>query len=113
MRRISKSDAGRDPGGSIAEREIIMRSSIKRSLVGLLVVGALAIGASGAYANGGAGANGPDAFIGIVGGNPGYALGATYNYNNTPSSPGYEAGDAYRSGHRSNGGYDGGSYHGY
>ena len=87
-----------------------MRSSVKRSLTGLLVVGALALGASGAYA--GAGSNSSDAFIGIVGGNPGYALGAPYNYNNTPSNPGYESGDAYRSGHRSNGGYDGG-YRGY
>jgi hypothetical protein len=92
-----------------------MRSSVKRSLTGLLVVGALALGASGAYATGGAGSNSSDAFIGIVGGNPGYYLGGTYNYNNNPSNPGYEASDGYRSGHRSyggNGGYDGG-YRGY
>ena len=50
-----------------------MRSSIKRSLTGLLVVGALALSAAGAYA-GGSG-NSADAFIGIVGGNPGYYLG--------------------------------------
>jgi hypothetical protein len=91
-----------------------MRSSVKRSLTGLLVVGALALGASGAYANGGAGSNSADAFIGIVGGNPGYYLGGTYNYNNGPLSPGYESGDAYRNGHShgGNGAYDGG-YRGY
>lgn len=89
-----------------------MRSSIKRSLTGLLVVGAFALSAGSAYANGGAGSNSSDAFIGIVGGNPGYYLGGTYNYNNNP--PGYEAGDAYRSGHShgGNGAYDGG-YRGY
>jgi hypothetical protein len=90
-----------------------MRLSVKRSLTGLLVVGALALGASGAYAAS-AGSNSADAFIGIVGGNPGYYLGGIYNYNNNPSNPGYEAGDGYRSGHShgGNGGYDGG-YRGY
>jgi hypothetical protein len=91
-----------------------MRSSVKRSLAGLLVVGALALGASGAYA--GAGSNGPDAFIGIVGGNPGYPLGGSYNYNYGTVFPGYETGDAHRSGQRSyggNGSYDGGNSHGY
>jgi hypothetical protein len=89
-----------------------MRLSVKQSLTGLLVMGVLALGASGAYANGGAGSNSADAFIGIVGGNPGYYLGGTYNYNNGPLNPGYESGDAYRSGHRGNGAYDGG-YRGY
>jgi hypothetical protein len=91
-----------------------MRSSIKRSLTGLLVLGALASGASGAYA--GSGANGPDAFIGIIGGNPGYGLGQSYNYNYLYGNPGYGTGDAHRNGQRSyggNGGYDGGSYRGY
>ncbi len=90
-----------------------MRASIKRSLTGLLVVGALAFSASGAYA--GAGSNSADAFIGIVGGNPGYYLGGG-SYNFGPFNPGYQPGDAYRSGHGSHGGngaYDGGYYHGY
>ena len=47
MRRISKSDVGRHPGSSTAEREIIMRLSVKQSLTGLLVMGVLALGASG------------------------------------------------------------------
>jgi hypothetical protein len=115
MARIFFSEAGRHPAISGAKRKIIMRSSIKRSLAGLLVVGALALGASGAYAMGGAGSNSADAFIGIVGGNPGYYLGGG-SYNNGPFNPGYDSGDASRNGHHSyggNGGYDGGSYHGY
>ena len=87
-----------------------MRLSIKRFLTGLLVVGALAFSAVGACA----GSNSADAFIGIVGGNPGYYLGGG-SYNNGPFNPGHETGDAYRSGRGSyvgNGAY-GGYYRGY
>ena len=55
------------------------------------------------------------AFIGIVGGNPGYYLGGG-SYNFGPFNPGRETSATYRSGHGShggNGGYDGGYYHGY
>jgi hypothetical protein len=89
-----------------------MRSTIKRSLAGLLIVGALAGSVVGAYAIGGG--NGPDAFIGIVGGNPGYYLGGG-SYNNGPFNPGHENRDTYRSEHGAHGGngaYDG-YYHGY
>ncbi len=91
-----------------------MRSSNKRSITGPIVVGALAFSAPGAYAAGGGNANGPDAFIGIVGGNPGYAAGGARYYS--PANPGPEAGDAHRSGHGSyggNGAYGGGYYRGY
>jgi hypothetical protein len=91
-----------------------MRSSIQRTLTGLLVVGALAFSAAGAYAAASGNSNSSDAFIGIVGGNPGSYLGGG-SYNNGPYNPGHETGDAYRSGHRSyggNGAYDGGYYHG-
>ena len=46
-----------------------MRSSIKVSLIGLLIAGALACSADAMGAASG-NSNGPDAFIGIVGGNP-------------------------------------------
>jgi len=88
-----------------------MRSSIKRSLAGLLVVGALAFSAVDAYA----GSNSADAFIGIVGGNPGYYMGGG-SYNNGSFNPGHDTGGSYRSGHGSyggNGAYDGGYYRGY
>jgi hypothetical protein len=88
-----------------------MRSPIKGSFAGLLVVGALAFSVSGAYA--GAGSNSSDAFIGIVGGNPGYYLGGG-SYNNGPFNPGYDSSDPSRSSHRSYGGNGGnGYYHGY
>ena len=87
-----------------------MRSSIKRSVTGLLVVGVVAFSAVGAYAIGPN--NGPDAFIGIIGGNPGYYPGGSYTHG--PFNPGRETGDAYRSGHGGNGGNsDGGYYRGY
>src|SRR5271154_2033455 len=94
------------------EGKMIMRASAKLSFTGFLVVGALAFSAVGAYA--GAGSNSADAFIGIVGGNPGYYLGGG-SYNNGPFNPGHETSDAYRSGRGSyggNGAYDG-SHNGY
>ena len=84
----------------------------KRSFTGLLFVGALVLSASSAYA--GASGNSADAFIGIVGGNPGYYLGGG-SYNNGPFNPGPRP-DAYATGHGSRGGngaYDGGGYRGY
>ena len=51
-----------------------MRSSIKVSLTGLLIAGALACSADAMGAATG-NSNGPDAFIGIVGGNPGGSVG--------------------------------------
>ena len=91
-----------------------MRSSIKVSLTGLLIAGALAFSAVGADAVGGGNSNGPDAFIGIVGGNPGSSKG-NIPYNRGISYPG----DDYRANtdrhfghtdHNSQGGY--GTYHG-
>jgi hypothetical protein len=88
-----------------AER-MIMRPSIKRTLTGLLVAGALAYSAAGAYANN---ANGPDAFIGIVGGNPGATQsGIPYNEGRYQGG-GYQA----NTGHGYYGTYNGGYYHGY
>ena len=71
-----------------------MRPSVKRSLTGLLIAGALAFSAFGADARGNS--NGPDAFIGIVGGNPGSSVG----------------GIPYNQGiiHYNEGGYQGGGY---
>ena len=91
-----------------------MRGSIKLSLTGILVAGALAFSTAGAYAMGGGNANGPDAFIGIVGGSPqayGYSAGGDY-------PTGYQAntGHVFRNGHNGTGGYgryDGGYNHGY
>ena len=80
-----------------------MRFSIERSLAGLLVVGALAFSAGGAEAMGGS--NSADAFIGIVGGNPGYYLGGG-SYNNGPFNPGRESGDAQGNGHARYRAYD-------
>ena len=64
-----------------------MRLSIKKSLTGFLVAGALCFGAVGAEAMGGGNANGPDAYIGIVGGSP-----QQYNYsaNGNVNGGGYE-----------------------
>jgi hypothetical protein len=92
----------------------MMRGSVKLSLAGVLVAGALSFSAVGAYARGG-NSNGPDAFIGIVGGSPqayGYSAGGDY------SGGGYQAntGHTYWNGHSGSGGYgtfNGGYYHGY
>jgi hypothetical protein len=91
-----------------------MRASVKLSLTGILIAGTLAFSAAGAFARGG-NANGPDAFIGIVGGSP-----QPYNYSASGDyqGGGYQAntGHLYRNGHGGQGGYgpyDGGYYHGY
>ena len=87
-----------------------MRPSFKRSLTGLLIAGALVFSATAASAMG-CNSNGPDAFIGIVGGNPGSSVGGIpYNLG------GYQGG-SYRvnSGYGYQYGYGGyGEYgHGY
>jgi hypothetical protein len=89
-----------------------MRPSIKQSLSGLLVVGALAFSAVGADAMGGGNANGPDAYIGIIGGHPAYGGG----YQS--QGEGFQANTAlsYQNGHHRPGGYgtySDGYYHGY
>jgi len=91
-----------------------MRASVKISLAGILIAGTLAFSAVGSYAMGG-NANGPDAFIGIVGGNP-----QTFR-NQAPDDyqgGGYQANTDhyYQNGHRApRGGYgtDDGYHHGY
>jgi hypothetical protein len=92
-----------------------MRASVKISLTGILVAGALACCDVGASAMGG-NANGPDAFIGIVGGSP-----QTFR-NQAPDDyqgGGYQANTDhyYQNGHRApRGGYgtdDGSHYRGY
>ena len=90
----------------------MMRPSTKRSLTGLLIAGALVFSAVAADAMGGGNANGPDAFIGIVGGGPqayGNSAGGGYQ------GGGYQAnaGHIYRNGHGGYGTYDGGYYRGY
>ena len=88
-----------------------MRSSIKVSLTGLLIAGALAFSAAGADAMGNS--NGPDAFIGIVGGNPGASVGGIpYNRGIYPGG-GYQAnfGRIYHNDHGGNGAYGGGPDH--
>ena len=70
-----------------------MRPSIKRSLTGLLTAGVLAFSAVGAEAMGGGNANGPDAFIGIVGGSP-EAYG--YSANDPNRGGGFEANTSQR-----------------
>jgi len=73
-----------------------MRPPVKRTLTGLLIAGALAFSAVGAHAMGGGNANGPDAYIGIIGGgHPAY---------------GYSAGGDYQGGDYQGGGYQGGGY---
>jgi hypothetical protein len=87
-----------------------MRLSISKPLTGLLVVGVLAFSAVGAEAMGGGGgnANGPDAFIGIIGGSP-----QQYNYsaNGNINGGGYDSNRGYPNdsgwGHY-NGGYHAG-----
>jgi hypothetical protein len=92
-----------------------MRASVKISLTGIFIAGTLAFSAVGAYARGG-NANGPDAFIGIVGGSP-------QTFRNQADDDyqggGYQANTDhyYQNGHRAPRGgygtYDGGSYRGY
>jgi hypothetical protein len=66
----------------------MMRLSIKTTLTGFLVAGALALSAVGAEAMGGGGnSNGPDAYIGIVGGSPQQY---TYSANGNINGGGYE-----------------------
>jgi hypothetical protein len=83
-----------------------MRPSIKRPFTGLLVVGALALSAVGAEAMGG-NANGPDAYIGIIGGSP-----QRYIHSANGVNQGYDAqaGHYYPNGY---GQYDRDRYNGY
>jgi hypothetical protein len=96
--------------GLCYEGKIIMRLSIKKTLTGFLIAGALALSAVGAEANAGNGgnSNGPDAYIGIIGGSP-----QQYNYsaNGNIDGGGYAA-DANR-GYPNDGGWghDNGGYH--
>ena len=89
-----------------------MRLSIRKPLTGLVVVGALALSAVGAEAMGGGGgnSNGPDAYIGIIGGSP-----QQYNYSATGNVNGGYNADANR-GYPNDGGsghYNGGYHTGY
>ena len=82
-----------------------MRSSIEVSLTGLLIAGTLAFSAVGADAMGGAAGkcNSPDAFIGIVGGNPGASVGSIpYNRGGYPADTDRHFGHTY---HNDHGGY--------
>ena len=88
-----------------------MRSSIKVSLTGLLIAGALAFSADAMGAASG-NSNGPDAFIGIVGGNPGASVGGI-PYRGSYQGGGHQAyfGRVYHNDHDGNGAYDGGPDH--
>jgi hypothetical protein len=89
-----------------------MRLQIQKPLTGFLVAGVLAFSAVGAEAMGGGGGNvnGPDAYIGIIGGSPqGYNYSANGNINS-----GYAGGENH--GYPNDGGwghYNGGYYKGY
>ena len=92
-----------------------MRPSIKVSLTGLLIAGALAFSAVGADAMGASGnSNGPDAFIGIVGGNPGSSVGGipynrgVYQGGGYPADTDRHFGHTYHNDHGGYGTYDGG-----
>jgi hypothetical protein len=100
------------------EGKIIMRSSIKVSLTGLLIAGALAFSADAMGAASG-NSNGPDAFIGIVGGNPGSSVGGIPYNRGIYQGGGYEGGGyqantgrhfghTYHNDHGGYGTYDGG-----
>ena len=81
-----------------------MHSSIKVSLTGLLIAGALALSAVGADAAATGNSNGPDAFIGIVGGNPGSSVGGIpYNRGGYPADTDRHFGHTY---HNDHGGYN-------
>jgi hypothetical protein len=87
-----------------------MRSSIKVSLTGLLIAGALAFSAD-AMGAANSNSNGPDAFIGIVGGNPGSSKGGIpYNRGIIYRGYGYPADTDRHFGHTDHGGY--GTYNG-
>ena len=91
-----------------------MRPSVKRSLAGLLIACALAFSAFGADARGNA--NGPDAFIGIVGGNPGSSVGGIPYNQGIYQGDGYRANTShhsYQHGYGGYGTYNGGYYRGY
>jgi hypothetical protein len=87
-----------------------MQFSIKKAMTGFLIEGALGLSAVGAEANAGSGgnANGPDAYIGIIGGSP-----QQYNYSaNGNIDGGYQPN--FNRGYPNNGGhYDGGYHTGY
>jgi hypothetical protein len=80
------------------EGKIIMRSSIKVSLTGLLIAGALAFSADAMGAASG-NSNGPDAFIGIVGGNPGASVGGIPYNRGIYEGGGYQANTGRHFGH--------------
>jgi hypothetical protein len=82
-----------------------MRPSIKRSLTGLLIVGALVSSATVASAMN----NGRDAFLGIVGGNPGRSVGCIPYNEGIYQGGGYRANTdhGYQHGYAGNGAYDG------
>ena len=89
-----------------------MRLSITKPLTGFVVAGVLALSAVSAEAMGGGGgnANGPDAYIGIIGGSPQqYSYSANGNING-----GYDAN--VNRGYQNDGGwgyYNGGYHTGY
>ena len=100
-----------------------MRSSIKVSLTGLLIAGALAFSADAMGAASG-NSNSADAFIGIVGGNPGSSVGGIPYNEGIPYNGGGYQGGGYRAnigpgyhhgygGYRGYGTHHGGYYHGY
>jgi hypothetical protein len=88
-----------------------MRLSINKPLTGFLVASVLALSAVGAEAMGGGGnANGPDAYIGIIGSSP-----QQYNYSATGNINGGYVGDTDR-GYPNDSGwghYNGGYHTGY
>ena len=87
-----------------------MRLRIRRPLTGLLAVAAIALGAMGSVAM--ASSNGPDAYIGIIGGSPQqYTYSANGNIN-TPY-PVYNPGDGVYPWGLYNGPYYGGYHNGY
>jgi hypothetical protein len=92
------------------EGNIIMHRSIKVALTGLLITGALAFSVAGADAMGASGnSNGPDAFIGIVGGNPGSSVGGIpYNRGGYPADTDRHFGHTYHNDHGGYGTYNGG-----
>ena len=79
-------------------------------MIGLLVVGALVLSGVGAEAMGGDNANGPDAYIGIIGGSP-----QAYTHSANGSNQSYEprTDHYYRNGYGGYGQYNSGYYKGY
>jgi hypothetical protein len=90
-----------------------MRSSTKVSLTGLLIAGALAFSADAMGAASG-NSNSADAFIGIVGGNPGSSVGGIPYNRGSYQGGGYQAdtdrhfGHTYHNEHGGYGTYNGG-----